>query len=64
MESVPKFYQVGKSHYNLEQIVKITSGSDLSSVLVSFSDGSKAEFKFETEDEYAKFIYLIRSINF
>ncbi|AXJ89995.1 MULTISPECIES: hypothetical protein [Acinetobacter] len=64
MGSVPKFYQVGTSHYNLDQIVKIESSIDLSSVQVNFSDGSEVEFKFDSEDEYNQFIHLIRSINF
>lgn len=64
MGSVPKFYQFGNSHYNLDQIVKLTSSSDLSSVLVNFSDGSEVEFTFDSEDEYNQFIHLIRSINF
>lgn len=64
MGSVPKFYQFGNGHYNLDQIVKLTSSSDLSSVLVNFSDGSEVEFTFDSEDEYNQFIHLIRSINF
>ncbi|MDU6055685.1 hypothetical protein [Acinetobacter junii] len=64
MNKQPKFYQFGTSHYNLDQIVKITSSIDLSSVLVNFSDGSHVEFSFDSEDEYREFIYMIRSINF
>ena len=64
MNKQPKFYQVGTSHYNLDQIVKITSSADLSSVLVNFSDRSEVEFCFDNEDEYREFIHMIRSINF
>ncbi|EXB27187.1 hypothetical protein J537_0544 [Acinetobacter baumannii 1437282] len=64
MERPPKFYQVGTSHYNLDQIVKITSSIELSSVLVNFSDGTQVEFTFDSEDEYHDFIHMIRSINF
>lgn len=64
MGNLPKFYQVGTCHYNLDQIVKIEPSIDLSSVLVNFSDGSKVEFPFDSEDEYNQFIHLIRSINF
>ncbi len=39
-----KYYQVGSTHYNLEQVVKFTTSSDLSSVLVRFADGSDVEF--------------------
>ncbi len=50
MGNLPKFYQVGTCHYNLDQIVKIESGVDLSSVLVNFSDGSEVEFPFDSEE--------------
>lgn len=64
MDKVSKFYQVGKSHYNLEQIVKITASHDWASVLVNFSDGSEAELTFDSESEHDDFIRTIRSINF
>lgn len=64
MGNLPKFYQVGTCHYNLDQIVKIESSIDLSSVLVNFSDGSEVEFPFDSEDEYNQFIHLIRSDKF
>ncbi len=64
MDKISKFYQVGKSHYNLDQIVKITSSFDWTSVLVNFSDGSEVEFTFNTETEHTDFIRTIRSVNF
>ncbi len=64
MDNQPKFYQFGTSHYNLDQIVKITSSIDLSSVLVIFSDGSQVEFTFDSEEEYGEFIHMIRSLKF
>lgn len=64
MDKISKFYQVGKSHYKLDQIVKITSSFDWTSVLVNFSDGSEVEFTFNTETEHDDFIRTIRSVNF
>lgn len=59
-----KYYQVGSTHYNLEQVVKFTTSSDLSSVLVRFADGSDVEFTFENEDEYSEFLQDIRGVDF
>ncbi|NUF84506.1 hypothetical protein HUN17_10890, partial [Acinetobacter seifertii] len=52
------------THYNLEQVVKFTTSSDLSSVLVRFADGSDVEFTFENEDEYSEFLQVIRGVDF
>lgn len=59
-----KYYQVGSTHYNLEQVVKFTTSSDLSSVLVRFADGSDVDFTFENEDEYSEFLQVIRGVDF
>ncbi|QNX04188.1 hypothetical protein [Acinetobacter seifertii] len=59
-----KYYQVDSTHYNLEQVVKFTTSSDLSSVLVRFADGSDVEFTFENEDEYSEFLQVIRGVDF
>ncbi|QNX07817.1 hypothetical protein IC765_12325 [Acinetobacter seifertii] len=59
-----KYYQLGSTHYNLEQVVKFTTSSDLSSVLVRFTDGSDVEFTFENEDEYSEFLQVIRGVDF
>jgi len=59
-----KYYQVGSTHYNLEQVVKFTTNSDLSSVFVRFADGSDVEFTFENEDEYSECLQVIRGVDF
>ena len=59
-----KYYKVDSTHYNLEQVVKFTTSSDLSSVLVRFADGSDVEFTFENEDEYSEFLQVIRGVDF
>ncbi|HDG7213449.1 hypothetical protein RMA95_15680 [Acinetobacter sp. V110_1] len=59
-----KYYQVGSTHYNLEQVVKFTTSADLRSVLVRFTDGSEVEFTFESEDEYSEFLQVMRGLAF
>ncbi|MEQ1065014.1 hypothetical protein ABLB96_08930 [Acinetobacter sp. XH1741] len=59
-----KYYQVESTHYNLEQVVKFTTSTDLRSALVRFSDGSEEEFTFANEDEYLEFLQVIRGIEF